>query len=218
MKMGLESHVNRVIEEKDISLYKYLCWNGGLYVSDKEIAEKIMTIQDDSGEFGKTRYDENSKRIYFEIYKTFLNTDLNWPNREEREITCSKTPLESQRLSASERWKEYRTRKNENEEGITMTPKLKLVAGPARVSARLLTLEEIKDLGLEDLKTPFSYGLVTSIDWDFKHTTEGIIIIFDINNAIRVNEGTYVLEERMVLCKFVERTTAEGDFFKGFRE
>jgi hypothetical protein len=99
-----------------------------------------------------------------------------------------------------------------------MTPKLKLIAGPARVSARLLTPEEIKNLGLEDLKTPFAYGLVTSIGWDFKHTTEGIIIIFDINNAIRVNEGTYVLEERMVLCKFVESENAEGNFFKGLRE
>ena len=71
--MGLESHVNRVIEEKDISLIKYLCWNRGLNVSNKEIAKRIMSILDDSGEFGKTRYDENSKRIYFGIYKTFLN-------------------------------------------------------------------------------------------------------------------------------------------------
>jgi hypothetical protein len=99
-----------------------------------------------------------------------------------------------------------------------MTPKLKLIAGPARVSATLLTPEEIKDMGLEDLKTPFAYGLVTSIGWDFKHTTEGIIILFDINNAIRVNKDTYVMEERMILCKFIEGKTAENDFFKRFRE
>jgi hypothetical protein len=99
-----------------------------------------------------------------------------------------------------------------------MTPRMNLVAGPGKISFRLLAEEEINDMGLEDLKPPFCYGLVTSLGWNFTHTKNGDVIIFDTNTAIKVNKDTYVMEERMILAKFVEDATAEGDFFKGFRE
>ncbi len=64
--MGLESYVKRVVEEKDTSLCKYLRWEcGRLNVLNKEIAEKIGNILNESGEFRIARYDEWSKRIYF---------------------------------------------------------------------------------------------------------------------------------------------------------
>jgi hypothetical protein len=39
-----------------------------------------------------------------------------------------------------------------------MNSKLKLNAGPAKVSVRLLTDEEKQDMELEDLETPLCYG------------------------------------------------------------
>jgi hypothetical protein len=98
-----------------------------------------------------------------------------------------------------------------------MTPKMKLVAGSAKISFRLLAEEEIKDMGLEDLQSPFCYGVVTSLGWNFIHTKVGHVIILDINDVIKVNEDTYVMEERMILCRYVEGDAAEGDFFKGLR-
>jgi hypothetical protein len=101
-----------------------------------------------------------------------------------------------------------------------MMPKAKLVAGPGKISLRLLTDEEIKELGLEDLKPLFCYGLVTSLGWNFIHTKEGDVIVFDMNNAIKVNKGAYVIDERMVLCRYVEDVedeSAGADFFKGLR-
>jgi hypothetical protein len=98
-----------------------------------------------------------------------------------------------------------------------MTPKMKLVAGSGKISFRMLADEEIKDMGLEDLKPPFCYGVVTSLGWNFIHTKVGHVIILDMNDAIKVNEDTYVMEERMVLCRYVEGDAADGDFFKGLR-
>lgn len=98
-----------------------------------------------------------------------------------------------------------------------MTPRMKLAAGPGKISFRPLTDKEIKDMGLEDLKPPFCYGVVTSLGWNFIHTKIGNLIVFDLNNAVKVNEETYLMEERMILCKYVEGDAAEGDFFKGLR-
>ena len=99
-----------------------------------------------------------------------------------------------------------------------MTPNMKLVAGPGKISLRLLTDEEIKELGLEDLKPLFCYGLVTSLGWNFIHTKEGDVIVFDMNSAIKVNKEAYVIDERMVLARFVEEEPGESGFFNGLRE
>jgi hypothetical protein len=101
---------------------------------------------------------------------------------------------------------------------MTMTPNMKLIAGSGKISFRLLSNEEINELGLEDLKLPLCYGLVTSLGWNFIHTRIGNLIVLDINEAIKVNKDIYVMDERMVLCRYVEGDTAEGDFFKGLRE
>jgi hypothetical protein len=98
-----------------------------------------------------------------------------------------------------------------------MTPRIKLVAGPGKISLRLLADEEIKGMCLEDLKPPFCYGLVTSLGWNFIHTKIGNLIVFDLNNAVKVTQDTYVMEERMILCRYVEGDAAGGDFFKGLR-
>ena len=75
--MGLERYVNRVVEEKDISLRKYLDWDcGNLNVSNKEIAEKIVGILNDSGEFTVAHYDEQSKRIRFGNQKIRLEQEV----------------------------------------------------------------------------------------------------------------------------------------------
>jgi hypothetical protein len=97
---------------------------------------------------------------------------------------------------------------------------MKLVAGPGKISLRLLADEEIKDMGLEDLQSAFCYGLVTSLGWNFIHTKIGNLIVFDLNNAVKVTQDTYVMEERMILAKFVlaEDETADVGFFKGFKE
>jgi hypothetical protein len=81
--------------------------------------------------------------------------------------------------SKSKDGKKYsQMKRTENE-----TMKVKLVAGSGKFSFRLLTDEEIKDLGAEDLKPPLCYGLVTSLGWNFNHTKVGNVIVFDINNC-----------------------------------
>lgn len=99
-----------------------------------------------------------------------------------------------------------------------MTSKLKLVAGSGKISFRLLADEEIKNMGLEDLKSPLSYGRVTSLGWNFIHTKIGNLMVFSIDDAIKVNKDTYVMDERMILCRYVEDESPGGDFFKGLKE
>ena len=99
-----------------------------------------------------------------------------------------------------------------------MGPNMNLVAESGKLSLRLLTDEEIRQLRAEELKHPLGYGLVTSLGWNFNHTKVGNVIIFDVNNAVKVSEDTYVMDERMVLARFVENEPAEGGFFKGLRE
>ncbi len=94
-----------------------------------------------------------------------------------------------------------------------MNPKMKLVAGAARVSARLLAHTEIQNCGLEELSAPLVYGLVTSIGWDFKHTIEGIIIIFDINAALKLFSDTYIIEEKAIIAKFVQSMEPQDPFW-----
>jgi hypothetical protein len=93
---------------------------------------------------------------------------------------------------------------------ITMESKMKLVAGPGKVSARLLTAEEIQALGLGEVDKPYTYGLVTSLGWSFKHITEGLIVIFDINAAVKVFPDTYILEGKDIIGKFPQPGDASG--------
>ncbi len=96
-----------------------------------------------------------------------------------------------------------------------MNPKLQLIAGPTRVSARLLTDEEIKAYGFDELKPPLISGLVTSIGWNYLHTREGLIIIFDLNNAVKIFSDTYVIEERMIIAKIIQLTENQDPFLTG---
>ncbi len=116
--------------------------------------------------------------------------------------------------------KNYESAKNDKEGRTTMHPKRKLIAGPARVSARSLTVAEIQNIGLEDLMPPFTYGLVTSAGWDFKHTIEGDIIIFNMNTAVKLFSDIYILEEKMIIAKFSKprgiSDSYESKAFAGF--
>jgi len=96
-----------------------------------------------------------------------------------------------------------------------MKSKMKLIAGPTRVSARLLTAEEIQDYELDELKPPLIFGLVTSIGWNYLHTRKGLIIIFDLNNAVKIFSDTYVIEERMILAKIIKLKENQDPFLTG---
>ena len=85
-----------------------------------------------------------------------------------------------------------------------MNSKPKLVAGPAKVSVRLLTDEEKRNLGLEDLETPLCYGLITSLGYRYTYISIGDVVIFDITSAIKVNPDTYVIEEKMIIARFAQ--------------
>lgn len=69
-KIGLERHVNKVIERADPDLLDQYYWHGGsLFVVTADVAERIMRILDASGEFGPTRY--NVGAIEFGEYCDF---------------------------------------------------------------------------------------------------------------------------------------------------
>lgn len=104
-----------------------------------------------------------------------------------------------------------------------MNSKMKLVAGPGKVSVRLFTAEEIEKMGLENLESPLSYGLVTSMGWNFTHIAEGMVIIFDINNAIKIKPDVCIIEWEDIIGKLVHEKEekkvtafAEVNAFEGF--
>jgi hypothetical protein len=104
-----------------------------------------------------------------------------------------------------------------------MNSNLKMVAGPARVSVELIPEEEMKEMGLDSQEIPFCYGRVTSLGWDYIHISEGMIIIFDINKAIKLNPNFYILEGKDVIGKLIpekhkreDRELKEVDPFEGF--
>lgn len=84
-----------------------------------------------------------------------------------------------------------------------MNSKLKLAAGPGKVSVRLFTTEEIGEMGVENLESPLCYGLVTSMGWNYTRLAEGMIIIFDINNVIKLNPDTYIIEGKDIIGKLI---------------
>lgn len=84
-----------------------------------------------------------------------------------------------------------------------MNPKLKLAAGPGKVSVKLLTVEEIRGMGLIDLENPLCYGLIISIGWNYTHIAEGMIVIFDINKVIKLKPDTYIIEGKDIIGKLI---------------
>lgn len=67
--MGLERHVDEIIEEVNPFLKARYCWDGGLRCEEKD-AKEIMKVLDECQEFGDTRY-ENGK-IYFDVHPQFF--------------------------------------------------------------------------------------------------------------------------------------------------
>ena len=68
--MGFESHVDRVLEDAKIVRWLYE-WNDGMIVEDNVDAEIIMDILDNSGEFGPSRYNKETKKIEFGVHDSF---------------------------------------------------------------------------------------------------------------------------------------------------
>jgi hypothetical protein len=104
-----------------------------------------------------------------------------------------------------------------------MNSKLKLAAGPAKVSAKPLTAEEIQNMGLKNLESPLCYGLITSLGWHFTHVAEGMVIIFDINKAIKISPDVCIIEWEDIIGKLIDERDEEKDkavvefkAFKGF--
>lgn len=104
-----------------------------------------------------------------------------------------------------------------------MNSKLRLAAGPGKVSVRLFTAEEIKEMGVKNMESPLCYGLVTSLGWNYTRIAEGMIIIFNINNVIKLNPDTYIIEGKDIIGKLVHEKEKEEhtvfdelDPFRGF--
>ena len=69
--MGLEKHVDRVIQDNQWEL-PFPCeyyWDNGLVVKEADEARAIMRLLDDSGQFGPTFYNNKTQRIIFAPYK-----------------------------------------------------------------------------------------------------------------------------------------------------
>ena len=81
--MGLEKHVNRVIEEADSDLLNHCYWLKGDLVVNANASKRIMRILDASDEFGPTR-NNGLGRIEFGSYhqfypdESFLNSAEYW--------------------------------------------------------------------------------------------------------------------------------------------
>ncbi len=67
--MGLESHVSTVIEALEPDLLHCFWWEDGMNVKDKETAMEIMSLLDETNQFGPTTWDPKTKKIRFGIYK-----------------------------------------------------------------------------------------------------------------------------------------------------
>ena len=75
--MGLESHVDRVLKEQGIPTDVYY-WRNGLNIwADlawlrEQAAKIIMEALDSSGQFGPTRYNEETRKIEFGVFCDFF--------------------------------------------------------------------------------------------------------------------------------------------------
>jgi hypothetical protein len=63
--MGLERHVDKVIEEYDPEYRLAYYWSNGMNVANKAVAIVLMEALDASGEFGPTRYNPDKGIIEF---------------------------------------------------------------------------------------------------------------------------------------------------------
>ena len=83
--MGLESRVDRILEEAGIPKDWYH-WQNGMNIdaedkdSEKEQAEKIMEILDRSGELGPTRFDAETGKIDFGTHRSFFKSEKRYQN------------------------------------------------------------------------------------------------------------------------------------------
>jgi len=70
--MGLERHVDSILFNDPNVFREDYGWNNGLYIYGSSIilrkirAMKIMKALNESGEFGKTSFDEETRKIEFE--------------------------------------------------------------------------------------------------------------------------------------------------------
>jgi hypothetical protein len=85
LKMGLESHVDRILEEAGIPKGWYH-WHNGMNIDaeyegyEQEQAEKIMEILDKSGEIGPTRFDSETGKIDFGTHRSFFKSEKRYQN------------------------------------------------------------------------------------------------------------------------------------------
>ncbi len=70
--MGLENHVDQVIEKVDDTVKDMYSWSNGLNTTP-ESAELIMTVLNRSNEFGPTRYNHKTGKIEFGVHESFFN-------------------------------------------------------------------------------------------------------------------------------------------------
>ena len=75
--MGLESHVDTILQKKKIERGKHYEWNRGLIIlGNTELnAERVMQTLDESGEFGPTRFNRSKSRVEFGLFSTFFDGD-----------------------------------------------------------------------------------------------------------------------------------------------
>jgi hypothetical protein len=71
--VGLESHVNEILTAVGVRDYY---WSTGLNIDKEKAAQKIIKILDDSGEFGPTRYNKETKKIEFGVFRYFFSGSL----------------------------------------------------------------------------------------------------------------------------------------------
>jgi len=109
--VGLESHVDRILEEAGIPKGWYH-WSNGMnivgvdHASEKEKAEKIMEILDRSDELGPTRFDAETRKIDFGTHRSFFKSEKRYQiyvrnfkafkkeKRGDNETTSSPSPVE----------------------------------------------------------------------------------------------------------------------------
>jgi hypothetical protein len=83
-KMGLESHVDRVLMNYFSSkvwhkLFKKYHWNkGDLLVDCEGTANRIMKVLDESQGFGPLRYDPVAKKIEFGVHHWIITDELKY--------------------------------------------------------------------------------------------------------------------------------------------
>jgi hypothetical protein len=76
--MGLESHVDRIIDEERPSLRSLYYWSHGLNVANEKVAREIIFVLDASDQFGPARYNKKTGKIEFGNHRTFFRNPMEW--------------------------------------------------------------------------------------------------------------------------------------------